>query len=92
LELGFKDGDWLIVETAHGSATLQAKLTEGIPHDVVCAQHGWWQACPELSLPGYDPYSVRGANVNLLYTDDEVDPISGSLPIKGQLCKVRRAP
>jgi anaerobic selenocysteine-containing dehydrogenase len=92
LELGFKDGDWLIVETALGSATLQAKLTKGIPHDVVCAQHGWWQACPELGLPGYDPYSARGANVNLLYGDGEVDPISGSLPIKGQLCKVRRAP
>jgi anaerobic selenocysteine-containing dehydrogenase len=92
LELGFKDGDWLIVETAYGSATLQAKLTEEIPHNVVCAQHGWWQACPELSLPGYDPYSTRGANVNLLYSDNELDPISGSLPIKGHPCNVRRSP
>jgi anaerobic selenocysteine-containing dehydrogenase len=92
LELGFKDGDWLIVETAYGRATLQAKLTEGIPTDVVCAVHGWWQACPELSLPGYDPYSMHGANVNLLYSDNEIDPISGSLPIKGQPCNVRKAP
>jgi anaerobic selenocysteine-containing dehydrogenase len=90
LELGFKDGDWLIVETAYGQATLQARLTEGIPYDVVCAQHGWWQACPELSLPGYDPYSERGANVNLLYSGNDIDPISGSLPIKGQPCNIRK--
>ena len=91
-ELGFKEGDWLIVETAHGSVTLQAKLTEGIPYDVVCTQNGWWQACPELGLPGYDPYSMHGANINLLYSTNEIDPISGSLPIKGQPCNVRRVP
>lgn len=91
-ELGCKDGDWVILKTPYGSITLQAKLTEGITYNVVCTQNGWWQACPELNLPGYDPYSPKGANVNLLYTDEEIDPISGSLPIKGYPCNVRKHP
>jgi hypothetical protein len=58
---------------------------------LVCLQKGWWQACHELGLPGYDPYSVAGANVNLLYQTDKIDPISGSLPIEGYPCNVRKA-
>ena len=90
-ELGVKDKDWVILETANGSITLQAKLTEGIAYNVVCTQNGWWQACPELDLPGYDPYSPKGANVSLLYTTEEIDPLSGSLALKGYPCNVRRA-
>ena len=90
-ELGANEGDWLIVETPYGSITLQAKLTEGIPPNVVCTQNGWWQACPELNLPGYDPYSSEGANLNLLHRTEEMDPISGSLPLKGHPCNVRKA-
>ena len=90
-ELGLSDGDWVIVETPYAGITLQAKLTEGIADNVVCTQHGWWQACPELNLPGYDPYSLAGANANLLYPTEEIDPISGSVPIKGYPCNVRRA-
>jgi anaerobic selenocysteine-containing dehydrogenase len=89
-ELGSKDGDWVILETPHGSITLQAKLTEGIPYNVVCTQNGWWQGCPELNLPGYDPYSKDGANVNLLHITEEKDPISGSLPLKGYPCRIRK--
>jgi len=38
---------------------LQASLDEG----VVAAQHGWWQGCAELGLPGYDPFSAEGAQL-----------------------------
>ena len=89
-EIGFNDGDWVILETPYGSITLQAKLTGEIPYSVVCTQNGWWQGCPELNLPGYDPYSTEGANANLLYNSEEIDPISGSLPIKGCPCNVRK--
>jgi anaerobic selenocysteine-containing dehydrogenase len=89
-ELGVKDGDRVRLETACGSITLQASLTEGIGPNVVCTQNGWWQACPELGLPGYDPYSSAGANVNTLYDIKEMDPLSGSLPLKGQPCRVTK--
>jgi anaerobic selenocysteine-containing dehydrogenase len=90
-ELGIEDQDQVMLETPYGSITLRAKLTESIAYDVVCTQNGWWQACDELNLPGYDPYSSRGANVNLLYRTEKIDPISGSLPIKGHPCNVRKA-
>jgi anaerobic selenocysteine-containing dehydrogenase len=89
-ELGVKDGDWILLESPYGGITLQAKLKEGIPYTVVCTQHGWWQSCPELDLPGYDSYSAEGANVNLLYSTEEIDPISGSLPLKGYPVNVRQ--
>lgn len=89
-ELGIKDGEWVLLETPYGSITLQAKLTDVILYNVVCTQNGWWQGCHELNLPAYDPYSPEGANVNLLYGTDEIDPLSGSLPLKGYPCNVRK--
>jgi anaerobic selenocysteine-containing dehydrogenase len=89
-ELGLKEEDKVIVETPYGSITLQAKLTDGIAYNVVCTQNGWWQSCPELNLPGYDPYSPEGANVILLYSAENIDPISGCLLIKGHPCNVRK--
>jgi len=90
-ELGIDDGDWVIMETPHNSITLQARVTDEISYNVVCTQNGWWQACPELNLPGYDPFSPEGANLNLVYSTEEIDPISGSLPLKGYPCRVRKA-
>jgi anaerobic selenocysteine-containing dehydrogenase len=87
-KLEIKNGEWVSVETPHGKIRCQAHLTEGIAYDVVSIQHGWWQPCPQLGLPGYDPYSSRGANANLLYTTDEIDPISGSVPYKAYICKL----
>jgi len=89
-ELDVKNEDWVRLETPHGSITLQVKLTEGILYNVVCTQNGWWEACPELNLPAYDPYSPEGANVNLLYSSENIDPISGSIQLKGYPCNVRR--
>jgi anaerobic selenocysteine-containing dehydrogenase len=89
-ELGIKDGEWVLLETPYGSITLRAKLTKAISYDVICTQNGWWQGCHELNLPGFDPYSPEGANVNLLYGTDEIDSLSGSLPLKGYPCNVRK--
>jgi hypothetical protein len=54
-------------------------------------QHGWWQACPELNEPGYDPFSEDGANYNLVVGSAAFDPVSGSVPLRAYLCQVRRA-
>lgn len=91
-EAGIAEGDWVLVETPYGSITVQAKPTDTINYDVVCTQNGWWQGCTELNLPGYDPFSSNGANVTLLYSSDNIDPLSGSVLIKGQPCNVRKLP
>jgi anaerobic selenocysteine-containing dehydrogenase len=80
----------VLLETPPGSITLTARITDDISPDVVSTQNGWWQACEALDLPGYDPYSSKGANVNLLYETKNIDPISGSLPIKSYPCRVKK--
>ncbi|MBI4527255.1 MAG: molybdopterin-dependent oxidoreductase, partial [Deltaproteobacteria bacterium] len=86
---GVKNGDWIWVETPKTSMRVKAKVTDRILPDVVCCQHGWWQQCSELNLPAYNPYSEQGANLSLLIGSDLRDPISGSLPHRSYLCRVR---
>ena len=89
-ELNIENGEWVYVKTPYGKIRSKVKVTNGIAVDVVCIQHGWWQSCPELHLPGYDPYSSEGANANLLYSTESIDRISGSVPYKAYLCKVSK--
>ena len=89
-ELGIEAEEWVILESPYGNITLQAKPTAAVPYSVVSTQHGWWQECKDLDLPGFDPYSTDGANANLLYGTEEIDLISGSLPLKGYPCNIRK--
>jgi anaerobic selenocysteine-containing dehydrogenase len=90
-ERGIGPGDWVRIETPKGSVRARAKMNDTLEPNVVCGQHGWWQACPELSLPGYDPFSPDGANFNLIIGNEAIDPVSGSVPHRAYLCQVRRA-
>ncbi len=56
--------------------------------DVVCGQHGWWQAGPEVDQPGYPPYGPDSANLNLVLRQGPSDPISGSAPLRASLCEI----
>jgi len=87
---GIAAGDWLRVETPLGSVRARAHLNESLRPDVVVGQHGWWQACPEVGAPGYDPYGAEGANLNLIIGDDAADPISGSVPHRAYVAQVHR--
>ena len=84
-------GDWVIIETPDGSVRARARLNESLAPDVVCGQHGWWQACPQIGAPGYDPFSAQGANLNLVIGNAAIDPVSGSVPHRAYLCQIRRA-
>jgi anaerobic selenocysteine-containing dehydrogenase len=84
------DGEWVVVETAAGRIRLKARFKESLHPRVVATAHGWWQACSELGLPGYDPFGAEGSNANLLVANDVLDPISGSVPHRSQQCRVRK--
>ena len=60
----------MIVETPRGAIKVKARVTPNIVPGVVCVQHGWWQGCKELELPGYDAYDDNGANPPLLIGTD----------------------
>jgi anaerobic selenocysteine-containing dehydrogenase len=89
-ERGIAPGDWVSIETPEGSVRARARLNDSLAPDVVCGQHGWWQACPEIGAPGYDPFSPEGANLNLIIGNEAIDPISGSVPHRAYLCQIQR--
>jgi anaerobic selenocysteine-containing dehydrogenase len=88
---GIKDKHWMTVESPRGEIRARARVTTAITQGVVCCQHGWWQECKDLELPGYDSYGQGSANPSLLIGADVADPISGSLPHRSYLCRVRPA-
>jgi anaerobic selenocysteine-containing dehydrogenase len=88
---GIAPGDWVYIETPAGQVLARAALNDSLEPDVVCGQHGWWQACPEIGAPGYDPFGPDSASFNLAIGTHAVDPVSGSVPHRAYLCELRRA-
>ena len=88
--LGIVHGEWVEVESLLGRVRLKANVTKGIDPRVVSTQHGWWEPCEEMEMPGYDPFGPEGANINLIVGNDAIDPISGSVPHRSYLCAVRK--
>ena len=91
LRYGVKNKEWMMVESPRGAIKVKARVTTNIIPGVICCQHGWWQACKELELPGYNPYESNGANPATLIGTDLADPVSGSLPHRSYLCRVKPA-
>jgi anaerobic selenocysteine-containing dehydrogenase len=85
---GIAAGDWVRIETPLGGIRSRAKLNASLDPQVVCGQHGWWEACAELGLPGYPPYGPGSANLNLVLDQVPSDPISGSAPLRSSVCEV----
>jgi anaerobic selenocysteine-containing dehydrogenase len=88
---GVKNKQWMIVESPRAAIKVRAHVTANIIPGVVCCQHGWWQECRELELPGYNAYESDGANPSTLISTELADPISGSLPHRSYLCRVKPA-
>jgi anaerobic selenocysteine-containing dehydrogenase len=79
---GIKDGDWVRIESPHGWVKAKAIYFPGIRPDTVMGINGWWQACDELGLPGYD-LGNGGANTNMLFGADVkkyFDPMVSAMP------------
>ena len=85
---GIAEGDWVEIISPHGVMKAVARLFSGIRPDTVMGQHGWWQGCPELDLPGTSPM-LGGTNPNVLYDWGFRDPLSGDIT-KNTLVKIRR--
>ncbi|MDP2602963.1 MAG: molybdopterin-dependent oxidoreductase [Deltaproteobacteria bacterium] len=88
---GIHDGEKMRVETEVSAITVKATFNPQLPEKVVRVMHGWWQGCPQLELPAYDPFSTAGANVNLIMKNDIIDAITGSVPHRSYPCRIARA-
>ena len=87
---GIANGDWVEISTPKGSVRARAAFNGTLAPGVVCGQHGWFEPCEELDLPGYPPFGPGSANLNLVLSQTPSDPISGSSPLRAQVCKVTR--
>jgi anaerobic selenocysteine-containing dehydrogenase len=87
---GVAGGDWVQVVTPHGRVRARARLNPDLDPGVVCAQHGWWQACPEIDAPAFDAFGDDTASLNVILRHEPADPVSGSAPLRAYLCEVVR--
>jgi anaerobic selenocysteine-containing dehydrogenase len=85
---GIAAGDWVRIETPLGGIRSRAKFNASLDPQVVCGQHGWWQACEELGLPDYPPFGPGSANLNAVLAQVPGDPVSGSSPLRSSVCDV----
>jgi anaerobic selenocysteine-containing dehydrogenase len=87
---GIAEGDWVEIATHKGRVRARAAFDSTLAPDVVCGQHGWFEPCDELGLPGHPPFGPGSANLNLVLSQTPSDPISGSSPLRAQVCEVSR--
>jgi len=83
---GLEHGEIVRLCTEAGEARMQLVCDQTLDPGTAVADYGFWQANPQLQLPGYDPFSKAGANFNRLIALDEADPVSGVLPHRSTRC------
>ena len=87
---GIAEGDWVEIRTPKGDVRARAAFNNTLAPNVVSGQHGWFEPCEELDLPGFPPFGPGSANLNLVLSQTPSDPISGSSPLRAQVCDVTR--
>jgi anaerobic selenocysteine-containing dehydrogenase len=87
---GITEGDWVEIRTPKGTVRARADFDDSLDPGVVSGQHGWFEPCEELDLPGFPPFGPGSANLNLVLAQTPSDPISGSSPLRAQLCDLVR--
>jgi anaerobic selenocysteine-containing dehydrogenase len=85
---GITEGQWVEITTPRGSVRARAVFDPTLDPAVVCGQHGWHAPCEELDLPGYPAFGPGSANLNLVLGQTPSDPISGSSPLRAQVCDI----
>lgn len=86
-----EDGDWVLIESPHGSIKMVARYFEAIQRNVLMTKRGWWEPCEELGLSGYGSLD-GGSEVNVLY-DDTIENYDGftSSMAKQTLVKISKS-
>jgi anaerobic selenocysteine-containing dehydrogenase/ferredoxin-NADP reductase len=89
-ERGIASGDWVSVQTAKGWARFRASLDPSLQDGVAIAEFGWWEDCPPLGRNGMPLTGMASSNINDALSDDDRDPVSGSVPLRAVACEITR--
>lgn len=90
---GIVDGERITVRSPLGEVPFVVRVTPRLADDVVIAEYGWWQSCPELGLvesAGAAPAAAPGGQFNRLISAEAHDPVSGSVAHRSFVCDIER--
>jgi len=89
---GIGQGSWIAIRTPAGAMRARASLNASLDPRVVVGEHGWWAACPELNVAGFDPFGPWSANYNGIVDATARDPVGGTPAHRASLCEIELAP
>ncbi|WP_172328159.1 molybdopterin-dependent oxidoreductase [Mangrovicoccus sp. HB161399] len=88
---GIAEGDRIEIRRGGARISMTAHLDPGLHPGVAMAENGWWEAAPDLGLPGYRIGGRTDASYNSLAQDLPLDPVSGAPALRSMTCEIRRA-
>jgi len=80
-ELGMDDGEWVYLSSPRGRVEIKIKYFDGTHPKVVHSPHGYWYGVEN---------GWKRLNINILNDNQNTDPVTGSLPLKGLLCRIEK--
>ena len=83
---GFKEGDWIYIETRRGKIKQMLSLDPDLDPRVVVASFGWWFPEEPSTLYGWNK-----SNLNMLTESAPSEPAVGSPQLRGIPCRVFKA-
>jgi thiosulfate reductase/polysulfide reductase chain A len=89
--LNLTEGEWVKVETPHGSIRMRLALSDEVDPRMADADHGWW--FPERQAAEPELFGVFESNANILCPSgpEFCSPEIGSWPHTALLCRVEKA-
>jgi len=88
--LGLNEGEWVRVNSPHGSVRMRLKVSDMVDPRMADADHGWW--FPERNEAEPELFGVFESNVNVLCPDgpEYCSPEIGGWPHTGLLCRIEK--
>ena len=80
-KLGVENGEWVNLATPRGKVEIKALFDENIHPDVVHSHHGFWYGVKD---------GWKRININMVTDDENMCPVTASVPIKSLLCRVEK--
>ena len=80
-KLGIEDGEWVDLVSPRGRVEIKATYDENLHPEVVHSHHGFWYGVED---------GWKRININMLTDDENICPVTASVPIKSLLCRVEK--
>lgn len=85
---GIKEGDWVLIENAQGSAREICAINPKMAPNTICAEHGWWFPEQEAAAPNL--FGVYDVNINQLVPMQKEGPSGFGAPYTTQMCRISK--